>query len=319
MPGKYAALVLSRGEQFEPPPLMAVAHGYHEWPTGPEVSVNTVFYDSAGGVIADIAGTVTSDKILFDTAPEDVDLVPAGAQYETFLIDGEAKKKQVRYGQVIRRQAQFFNTAARVTSNRALQFRDNFYTRTGLVGSKWFVTNGRPTIYDRGAEPNAVGPNFTFFTTAAMRFYAPLNSDSFVMSFNLMHIGAGDAAVIVASNAAMTSYLYVSFRDPGLLEGGIDTVRMGIGSGPIALNHQVAPVPHTVANNANYKLRYDDLTKRLSLLDAAMATEIVGWTDSDEIVPHGPGYRYFGMNWTASLFDLGFGLTTISAQDGIDA
>lgn len=317
MPGKYAALVMSRGEQFEPRPLTPLQHGYSSWPA--DATVYTVFYASDSGEIATIYGDVTPAQITFDSPPEEVDIVPAGAQYETFLIDDEGKTKQIRYGQVIRRQASFFHTPARDTGNRALQFRDDFYNRTGRVGPKWFVTNGRPTIFDHsGDTPNGVGPNFTFFSTAAMRFYAPLNTDSVIVSFNLLHNGAGDTAIILGSDAAMKSYLYVQFHDPGIFESGVDKIRMGVGHGPIDPMVQKTPeVNHTVPDNANYKLRYDNDTKRLSLLTSDMLTEIIGWTDDTEEMPHGPGYRYFGANFQASIFDSGHQLTSISAQDAI--
>lgn len=311
MPGKYAALSLSRGEQFQPPPLTPRRHGLVQWPD--EATVHTVFYDTAGGVIADIAGTVTPDAITFDVDAEEVDIVPAGAHFETFVVTNDGKSHQVRYGQVIRKEAYFANRPATTTINHALQFRDNFYSRTGLVGSKWFVTLGKPTIYDNGSNPNGVGPHTALFVDAAMRFYAPLNSDSVTLSFNLLNPGAGRTGLVLCSNADMTSYLFAAF------ETGLNNnfIHLGVGQGPIQMVDQVPEVSHTVVNNTNYKLRYDDLTKRLSLLNSDQTTEIVGWTDEDEIVPHGQGYRHFGANWQASLLSTGVQITTISAQDGI--
>lgn len=319
MPGRFAALVLSRGEQFEPAPLTPRSHGYTSWPS--DGVAYTIFYDTAGGEIARIYGEVTTEMVTFDSPPEQVDIVPAGAPYETFLIDDDGKPRMIRYGRVVRKQAQFFDSVARNTSTRALQFRDDFYKRTGRVGSKWFVTYGRPTIFAHtGGDPNGVGPHSTFFADAAMRYFAPLNSDSPILSFNLLHRGAGDTAIICCSDAAMKSYLYVQFRDPGIFEGGVDKVRMGIGHGPISpMVQKVAEVNHTVVDNTNYKLRYDDLTKRLSLFNSDMTTEIIGFTDDNEELPHGPGYRYFGANFQASIFDTGHQLTSISAQDALNA
>ncbi|WP_301119574.1 LtfC-like domain-containing protein [Mycolicibacterium fortuitum] len=313
MPGKYAALTMSRGEQFQPPPLTPRSHGVGEWPTN--ATVHTIFYDTAGGTIADIAGTVTPTAITFDVDPSEVDIVPAGAHFETFVVTEDGKNHQIRYGQVIRKEAYFANRPATDTSAVALQFRDNFYARTGLVGSKWVPVLGKPTIFDNSGagKPNGVGPHMTLFVDAAMRYYAPLNSDTATLSFNVLNPGAGKTGIVLCSNADMSSYLFAMF------ETGIanNYLHMGVGQGPIALIDEVTKVPHITADNANYKLRYDDQTKKLVLLNSDMTSELITWTDSDEIVPHGPGYRYFGANWQASLASSGVQLTSISAQDGV--
>lgn len=314
MPGKFAALVMSRGEQFEPMPLTARSHGYTAWPDGS--TAYTIFYGTDGSVLATIWGMVDPQRITFDSPPEAVDVVPAGAPYETFLIDDEGKKKAIRYGQVVRRQAQFFNTPARDTSARALQFRDNFYNRKGLVGQKWFPTLGRPTIFDNSISdlPNAVGPHTVFGADAAMRYFAPLNTDSWILSFTVLNPGAGKTGIVGASNAAMTSYLYV------MLETGVSNKKLhiGRGRGPISMIDQRPEVSHTVVNNANYKLKFDEETKRLALWDSTMTNELIWWVDEDDTVPKGPGYRYFGANWQSSLLSTGVQLVSISAQDGVN-
>lgn len=314
MPGRYSALLLSRGEQYQPPPLTPRSYGATSWPV--DATVHTVFYDSTGATIVDIPGNVDPVAITFDVAPSTVDAVPAGAQFETFLVTVDGKVKQLRYGQVIRHQAQFFKAPASDTTNYGLQFRDNFYNRTGLVGSKWVPTLGAPTIFDNSDDstPNGVGPNNIFFTDAAMRYFVPLNSDTVTLNFTLLNPGPGFTGLVVCSNAAMTSYLYVAFES-----GNVNKIHMGIGSGPIVMADQVTSVNHTVANLDNHKLRYDDLTKKLTLFDADMENELLSWTDDDDVVPHGLGYRYFGASWQASLFSSGVQLTQISAQDGLVA
>lgn len=313
MPGRYAPVVLSRGEQYQPAPLMPMAHGHTSWPV--EATVQTFFYDTAGGIIADIAGVVNPDAITFDVDPAEVDIIPAGAHFETFLTTNAGKKHQIRYGQVIRKEAYFTNAPAQDTSNYALQFRDNFYSRTGLVGSKWVPVLGKPTIFDNGGNPNGAGPHTVFFVDAAMRYFAPMNTDSITLSFNLLNPGAGKTGLVVCSNATMTSYLYAMFESGS----SNNYIHLGVGEGPISLEDQVPDVSHTVVNGTNYKLRYDDFTKRLSLFNSAMTSEYCHWIDEDERVPHGLGYRYFGANWQASLLSSGVQITQISAQDGVTA
>ena len=321
MAAKYAPLILSRGEQFQPDPLVPIAHGYTQWPDDAEV--HTVFYDSSAGVIDQFDGEVAANEITFSIPPEDIDVVPAGAPYETFLTDGEGIVTMLRYGQVIRRQASFFTPRATEFAHEALQFRDNFYNRKGNPGPKWFTTFGRPTIHDNTAIglPNGVGALFptvggiTFTVQAAMRYYRPLNTDSYIVSFNMIFPDPGDTAIVVGSNTAMTSYSYVWFTSTGKL-------RMGSGTGPVTMVQQVSEVTHTFVNNTNYKLRYDNDTRKLALLNSAMTTELISWTDSTGSMPRGEGYRYFGMNFQdfaiLQFQTRGPQITQISAQDGFD-
>lgn len=317
MPGKYQALVLSRGEQYQPPPIRPREVGASSWPT--DATVETVFYDSAGGVINTVAGLVAADALTWDTDPSEVDIVPAGAQYETFLTTVDTKKHQIRYGSVIRKQASFFAAQAAQAAAAVLQYSDNFYSRTGLVGSRWLALSGKPTIFDNPTPaPNGVGPKTSFFGPgAAMRYYAQLNTDNFVLSFNLLNLGHGKTGVFGACNSSGTSYIYVMF------DSTANKAHMGLGTSPLALNDQVTAVDHTVpGSNAvtNYKLRYDDATKTLACYAGEATTPLIDWQDEAGVVPHGAGFRYFGVNWQApDLFSKGVQLTSIYAQDGLDA
>jgi hypothetical protein len=320
MPGKYDALVLARGEWFQPPPIRPRVVGADSWPT--DATVETIFYDSLGGVINTIAGVVTADGLIWDVSPDEVDVIPAGANYETFLTTIDDKRHQIKYGQVIRKQASFFGARAAQQSTMVQLFSDNFYNRKGLVGSKWVPLLGRPTIFDNAdPEPNGVGPNTVFFVDMAMRYYVPLNADSWILSFNLVNPGPGSTGIFGAANSAGTSYVYAMFESNGAL-GGSDKVHMGIGSGPIAMTDQVSTVDYEVPGGgtvSNYKLRYDDDTKMLELFVGNSTTALIDWEDSGHVAPHGDGYRYFGCNAQSSLLSSGPQLTSIKAQDGLDA
>jgi hypothetical protein len=297
-----------------PPPLTPRAHGFIEWPDNAEVY--TVFYDSSGSTIATIDGAVTDSGITFDVDPEDVDMIPAGAGFETFLVDGQGRPFKLRYGQVIRKEATFFTPLARSSKALALQFSDNFSTRTGLVGSRWEILDGRPTIFDNSddEDPNAVGPNGIFGSRAAMRFQSELNTDSWLMSVRLLNPGAGKTIIAGGCNATMTTGLFVQFES-GTLS---NYIHVGTGSGPYTMTDQIADVAHTVTNNTVYKIRYDDDTKVFSVLNSDMSTTLASWEDEAGIVPKGQGYRHFAASWQASLTSSGIQLVSISVQDGLN-
>lgn len=313
MPVRYASLILSRGEQFMPPPLTPRSHGFVEWPAAAQVY--TVFYDSTGAEITTIDGDVTTSAITFDIDPDEVDRIPAGAGFETFLIDGQGRPIKLRYGQVIRHEAMFFNTPAQDRRNYALQFADDFYARTGLVGSKWVVIAGKPTIFDNSddGDPNGVGPHRVFGAKAAMRYRAELNTDSFLMSVTLLNPGAGKTALFGCADATLNSGLFVMFES-GI---GNNYIHIGAASGPYTLTDQVADIPHTVESGTNYKIRYDDDTKLLTVLNSDLTETLGQWEDAAGLVPHGKGYRHFGASWQASLLSSGVQLSSISMQDGL--
>lgn len=310
MPGKYAPLILSRGEQFMQR-LTPRAHGWKEWPV-PSI-VETTFYATDGGVIGTIDGDVAADAITFDVDPDEVDIVPIGAWYETFLEDNQGKKHQVRHGQVTRHEAQFFNTAARVSGNKAQQFSDTFATRKGRVGNKWVILSGKPWIYEVDGNPNAVGvaPNHR----GAMRLVAPLNTNTIALSFNLLNPGSGMLSIGVSSDAAMSSYRAITFVSDSVVPGN-NKVYAGSGSGIYTRTNQVPAVSHLIVDNTNYKLRYDDFTKKLALLNSDATEELISWTDEGLIVPAGPGHRYVDLAWEGTVSSGGPKVTMISAQDG---
>lgn len=294
---RMSVVQLSRGSTWNPhpgePPYLQAAIG-DPWPDAADCY--TVFTDTSGGEITTIyADSVTTSSIYYIAEPDEVDIVPAGANFETF-IEGENGVVKIRYGKVIRREVEFPDAPATQAASLALNYTDTFPT-LGLR-SNWKAISGRTKVYDNTGSglPFGVSANAgLFFSRSAIRWDAPLNTDTVKSHVVLLKQGQGKCTVIVCADQRLTSYLGVQF------DSVADEINMVVGRGPNTVEIQTAPTVHEVVDLNDYYITYNDLTKVLAVYQGTDLTPIVTWTDSGLDVPHGPGYRYAGF-----AFDTGF-------------
>ena len=312
MQTRMAVVELSRGSLWAPgpadPPYLLADHDT-VWPENATAYI--VFTNTAGSELATLeAETVTPEFIGFHADPAEVDAIPAGANFEIFLDTLDAPVK-LRYGKVIRREVTFTDAPANQLSNIALKFADTFPT-LGLR-SNWKTVLGRPKVYDHpGTTPNGVGPNNILFTTTAIRWDTPLNGDTVQVRVQLLNPGAGKTGIVVCADQRFTSGLVVMFES-GLANNKLHLCTM---SGPVALTDLTAPITHTVTDLAEYLIGYSELTKTLTVhATTDLSTPLASWTDDTGAVPHGPGYRYLGANWQASLLSTGIQICGWLAKD----
>jgi hypothetical protein len=278
-----------------------------QWPDG---TTYTRFLDSAGGLIAQLDGTVTPQAISYEGTPDDTDVIPAGAGFETFLVT-DSKPYKIRYGRVIRKEVTFPNSPAVNTQFQALQFADTF--QRSALGSKWVPVSGRTAIFTNGGgKPRGVGNNYTLlYNASSIRYFQPFNGDSIRSSVTLLNPGAGKTTLILSANQNFTSFLGVQFDTTGA-----DKLRVVIGSGPTSMTAQTE-VSVTIADFDRYMAFYDELTNTVSVYKGASLTPTLTWTDEFNTVPHGPGYRYVGFAWQASLLTTGPQITNWIGQDDV--
>lgn len=315
MQSEMGAVLLTAGSiwnptPWEPPYLMADTGS--PWPYS---DATAVFTDSSGATIVSITGGVTGDAVTFLGDPSDMDQVPAGANF-TIVLDTPDGPVGIRHGKVIRKEP-FYTTLPAAIIKPPMQFADSFQ-RTAL-GRKWIpIGPGRVKIYDNSglSLPNGVSPDIAFFTKSALRYYVPFSTDSVRLSVNVvnpLNLQAGKTGVVLCADINFTSGLVMQ------LETGVSNnyIHIGTLSDPTTTVYEGSAVANTTANGDNYTIAYSELTKTIAVYKGTGLTPVATWTDSSEIVPHGPGYQYFGFNWNASLFTSGIQITSFAGKDDL--
>ena len=299
------------------------------WPANSQAHMQ--FLDSSGGVIADIeAESVDSRYITFRRPYADVAEVPNGAGFRCFLSDPAEPigEHMVRYGSVFRRENFFPHSPSEVVTFEPKKFTDTFQRPPGRIGNRWTNLLGQPNIYsnknpfyENDDLPNSLGTNYNFFSRYFTRYNWAFAGDSIELSVSALDKGNGKTMIAICSNSDGTSFLGAMINSASSTE----TVTLGIGHGVdinVGANFEpmtgafAAPVPF-VSNAvapANYKMKFDEATKTFGFYTDTWSP-IVEWTDDDDLVPHGRGYRYFAIAANSGLIDSGVQLTYISASD----
>lgn len=329
---RISAVILSRGSTWNPlpwqPPYLQ-SDPASAWPDG--AAVQTVFYDTAGGVLATIDGVVEPDKITFNAPPSAVDGIPAGANFEIILTTGGAPY-QIRYGKVIRKEPTFLQAPPTSIAAQPLKFVDSWPT-LGLR-SAWVPVSGATKVFDNSAAglPNGIGPQgatglldvlIAFLeslvggggSASSIRWFEPLNSDSAKVNVTLLnrHSGSGVSrtAVVLCGDQSFTTWLAAVF-------GTDNTIGFAVGTGPGTAAFEGTQITNTVAGTPdNYTITYNDPTRTVSVYKGNNLTPLGSWTDAGEIVPHGMGYRYLGFAFSNAASDPGIQVTSWQAMDDV--
>lgn len=298
MTTRLSVVELSRGSTWNPspaaPPYLTADYD-DPWPEGGDSW--TVFTDTSGGEITRIAAdSMTRDVIKYLAQPADVDAIPAGANFEIF-VDTEDGPRKIRYGKVVRREAEYPDAPATQRASIALNFTDTFPT-LGLR-SNWKAVTGRTKVYDNSGQSQpfgVAGDAGLFISKSAIRWDAELNSDSVKSRVVLLNQGQGAFTQIICADQRFSTGLGVRF------DSANNVLQMGIVNGPTSIVQQVPAIPHTVVDLADYTTVYDTLTKTLAVYKGTNLTPLMTWPDVLDKVPHGPGYRYSGFSFDTGFF-----------------
>lgn len=289
-------------------------------------TARTEFFDSAGSLVAEVVGTVEGRHVLFHIPYLEVEPVPNGAGFYTYVhIEGEPVEDEhmIAYGSVFRRQLTFPSSVARSAAAVSRRLNDDFQRPAGSLGGRWKTLVGRPVIFTNLNAPNTVGPLFPFLSRYYTYYYTPLNSDTVDLAISCVDKGEGVTIVTVCGNVTANSYLYMGFH------ALTRRVELGYGTHPDigafeeisgALHPEIEPVSiplTTLPNLSRFRLRYDDVTKELAVYNSDLTTKYASWVDEENFVPHGRGYRYVGIGGNSTVLDSGVQVAHLEAMDAV--
>lgn len=311
-----SAIELSRGgtwkpETYETPYLTPHNNGLTVWPDGSSALI--VFTGTNGQeLITPIEGTVFPDRIEFIGDPSQMDLVPQGANF-TITLETKDGIFPIRYGKVIRKEV-FYSTPAAQQGIPPLMLNDNLQ-RTAL-GRKYIAQHSLTQMIDNSGAglPIGVGARSN---RAALRYWQEFTANSIEIGVTLLNMTPSTAAwtsIIFNADIAFNIGMAVKFETGS---SGNRRIHIGTVSNPITVIDRAPTVADTVANNDYYKIRYLEGLRTVAVYKGTSLDPIAEWTDENEIVPVGRGYRHLGANFYRSQTGTpkGIQLTSISARD----
>lgn len=313
--------------------------GNQQFPTG-TTSLLTL-KDTSGNILGQWEGTISGGTINIVEPHAVTDLIPAGTSWTLATnTTPPGEPTLLAQGTVVRNEAPFPTQSPQNNLFNGVDYSYTFATAGMLSDPTWTILSGTPVVYNNSSLqlPNAVaagaltavlldgttvGLNEALpWETASMLYYAPLPTDAVSLSYNVvkgLNIGGGETWIIVSSAYDMNTC--VAFYHQQWI-GGTNTVGIATGSGPTngasatAFDIQES-VTYTTETLDNFIATYNPVTNTYALYVFGNTTPLVTWTDSGNLIPHGPGFRYVGFVFKSGLLAPGVEISDWIINQGV--
>jgi len=277
--------------------------------------------NSYGQTVGTWVGEVWDGTITFDETSTTADAIAAGTVWQLFISE-DGIDRLLSQGTVIRSEAPYPDAPPQSSEYDGVRFQYSFGSTGVITDPAWRIITGRPFVYNNAARslPNAAGfsnPNGILpvpYGTATMLYYAPLRTDAVRLTYNTIRSGdnsSGGMTVIICASYDLNNWVGFEHRQVwGVGSWDNDSLRIVTGnrqaatsagsflnpSGPVVVKASVAG---DTANNTYYTAAYSPLDNTYRLFKGA--NQVLSWTDSTNIVTHGPGERHVGFKFGADL------------------
>lgn len=286
------------------------------------------FFSARGQSLGRVDGDVVENRIFFEGSVGFADSMKRGVAWRLHVDeDGESRVRS--QGTVIRCEAPFPDAPATQPNVVGATYEYSFGTPGVLNDPAWKILQGRPRVYDYSSRslPNAVAAGSLFgglapWDKVAMRWYAPLQTDSVKLSYNTIRGGLGPEGlwngelwVVLCSNSSMTEWAGFKHKQVfGIGSWDKDTISVVTGSGPTTMVNR-ATVSEDTYTNQQFTAEYSHITNTFTLWLDGVEDPIVEWTDSSSVVNHGEGWRYVGFGFKSEALFPGVGVSDWSIRD----
>lgn len=273
------------------------------------VESRIVITNSSKEILDVFEGELRNGRMNFTVEQKRTQAIPTGAQYSWFVTWTDGLEYQWGHGYVVRTEVHWATAPATQLANQPLAFT---YVPGSVPGNRWLKKGGTGglKVFTSDDQPNALGINNTFRATAAALWDTPFATDSVKAVVTTVTGGAGKSGVVVCSDINMTSYLEVQLET-----GSTNKLHIMRGSGPVNMTDLITPVSNGVSNGDTYTTIYTHASKTIAVYKGSDLTPLISWTDETDIIPHGQGYTYGGVNYIASLAQPGVKFSYWSMKD----
>lgn len=197
--------------------------------------------------------------------------------------------------------------------NAPRNFYDNF--NRSILGSNWAAawktSSGGEYLTVRGNRMVNPTSGMLLYQRSAAIYALPLISDEIAIEFDISGANGSYSGVILCADSSLTNFATAMVKN--------DTVGIWSTNGTINTSPTERGTAASSDNNGRWKATYSPSANAFRLYKPGASTPIVSWVDSGNVVTHGKGKRFCGVQIDNNAFTVGSPIDNWNAYDVVAA